>query len=385
MKKDEFTNGVLGGLLGGTTVLVIGFVALLISPLGERMTMEDSSSGIVGSVAAVDVADVVSDVNTSVVSIVITKDVPIIEAYYDDPFLEFFGRENPFGIGIPQYRENGTEEQEVGAGSGFVVSEDGFIVTNAHVVDEEDAYYTVFFDDGTSLEATLIAADEILDIAVLKVEANDLPYLEFGDSDALRLGEGVIAIGNALGEFGNSVSTGVISGLSRTILASDGLGRPEELEDVLQTDAAINPGNSGGPLINFHGEVIGVNVAVASGSENIGFAIPSNSAKVTIEQLKEGKPVERPFLGVRYRLVDEGAEIITGTNGQDAIYEGSPADEAGLQEGDVITEVNGDSVDIDHDLSQRISAYVSGDEIELKVLRDGEVLTIQVILAPLPN
>lgn len=384
-KNLSFKNGLVGGILGAVVVLIVAGVALLISPVGELITGQVETSDII-SVTAIDVADVVDDVNPAVVSIVISKDVPIIETYFDDPFQEFFGRQNPFGFSIPRQREVGTEEKEIGAGSGFIISEDGFVVTNAHVVDADDAYFTVFLNDETSYEATVVAADPILDLAVLKIEADEnLPFLEFGNSDDLRLGQGVIAIGNALGEFGNSVSTGVVSGLSRTILASNGSGRPEELEDVIQTDAAINPGNSGGPLLDFAGDVIGINVAVASGSENIGFAIPSNVAVEAIEFLKEGQPVARPFLGIRYKLVDGGAEIVSGENGEAAIYEGSPADQAGLLEGDVITHINGVEVTPENELGKLIRSFKIGDTVELEVQRGNESLTVEAELEALPT
>lgn len=381
-KNLSFKNGLVGGMLGAVVILIIAGVALSISPAWDVLTGQSGGSDIV-NVTAIDVSDVVEEVDPAVVSIVISKDVPIIETYFDDPFQEFFGRQ--FGFAVPKQRQTGTEEKEIGAGSGFIISDDGYIVTNAHVVDTQDAYYTVFLNDETSYEATVIASDPILDLAVVKIDAQDLPHLDFGDSDELRLGQGVIAIGNALGEFGNSVSTGVVSGLSRSILASNGSGRPEELEDVIQTDAAINPGNSGGPLLNFTGDVIGINVAVASGSENIGFAIPANVATEAIAYLKEGKQVARPFLGVRYKLVDGGAEIVSGENGEAAIYKGSPADQAGLLEGDIITSVDGKDIDPEHELAKLIRSKDVGDTVKLHIERGDEELDVDVELEELPT
>jgi len=379
-KTDPFKEGFSGGFLGGiiALALVLGFLFLMqgsIFPIVDTETMNVTVEG-------TDVAVIVEQVNPAVVSIVVTQDVPIIETYYEDPFGEFFDRRSPFGFSIPRYRENGTEEREIGAGSGFLISDNGFIVTNAHVVDAQDAYFTIFLNE-TSHEAELVAADQILDIAVLKIDGENFPFLEFGDSDQLKLGQGVIAIGNALGEFGNSISTGVVSGLARTIFASNGNGRPEELEDVIQTDAAINPGNSGGPLLDFAGQVIGINVAVATGSENIGFSIPSNVAFEAIEVLKEGKSIERPFLGVRYIRVDNGAQI--AENGEDAVYPGSPADKAGLVVGDIITSVNGTRLSESEDLADVIRSFKVGDTIKLDILRDTEEFEVEVTLESLPS
>ena len=184
---------------------------------------------------------VVEQSNPAVVSIVITKDVPIIEQYYErfDPFEDFFGG---FGFRMPRQRQNGTEKREVGGGSGFFISSDGLIVTNRHVVSDKDAEYTILTNDGEKYSAEVLARDTTLDIAVLKVEDNNFTYLQFGNSDSLKPGQTVIAIGNALTEFQNSVSVGVVSGLSRSITAGNTFGSSELLEGVIQTDAAINPG-----------------------------------------------------------------------------------------------------------------------------------------------
>jgi len=289
------------------------------------------------------IVDIVERANPAVVSIVITKDVPIIERYYenfdpfgDDFFNDFFNG-NGFGFRIPQYREKGTEKKEVGGGSGFFISSDGFMVTNRHVVNDSEADYTVLTNDDEKYEAEILAKDSALDIAILKVKGKDFSYLKFGDSDLLKPGQTVIAIGNALAEFRNSVSVGVVSGLSRSIVAGDFSGRSELLEGVIQTDAAINPGNSGGPLLDLAGNVIGVNVAVQRGAENIGFALPSNIVKSIVDSVKKHGEIVRPYLGVRYiqvteglkkknnLLVDYGALIIRGETTEDlAVIPGSP-------------------------------------------------------------
>lgn len=223
----------------------------------------------------------------SVVSIVISKDVPILEQYYIYPF-EFF----------PQFRQKGTEKKQIGGGSGFIISPEGMVLTNKHVVSDKTADYTVLTNDGKKFPAKVVALDPVQDLAILKIDQEKIvdeegnllikkfPTVKLGDSDILQIGQTVIAIGNALGEFQNTVSVGVISGLGRTITASGG-GTVETLEDVVQTDAAINKGNSGGPLLNLKGEVIGINAAMSVEGENIGFAIPINKAKKDIESVNK--------------------------------------------------------------------------------------------------
>jgi len=219
----------------------------------------------------------------AVVSIVVTKDVPRLEVVYVNPFGDdpFF---RDFGIRVPRWRQKGTEEKEVGAGTGFLVSSDGYIVTNRHVVEDVEARFTVLLADGLQKPAQVVYRDTDIDIAVLKIDGNNLAQVSLGDSDKLKLGQSVFAVGNALGEYNNSVSVGIISGLNRTIIASGEFGA-EKLEDIIQTDAAINPGNSGGPLVTLEGEVVAVNVATTQGAENIGFAIPINKVKQIISAI----------------------------------------------------------------------------------------------------
>ncbi len=341
----------------------------------------------------------VEKVSPAVVSIIITKDLPIIEKYYYDPFgsdffRQFFGDDfgDFFGFGVPQYRQKGTEKREIGGGTGFIVSPDGYIVTNKHVVYDEEAEYTVIMNDGTKYEAKVLARDPVTDVAILKIDAHNLPTVELGDSSKLKVGQTVIAIGNALGEFSNTVSTGVISGLSRSITAGGG-GLSERLSGVIQTDASINPGNSGGPLVNLAGQVIGINTAMAQGAENIGFAIPINEVKNTIDSVREHGRIIRPWLGIRYiqinkeiakenKLnVDYGALIVRGEKRTDlAVIPGSPADKAGLEENDIILEVNGQKIDEKNPLVKVISQFKPGDEITLKVLHKGEEKEVKVTL-----
>lgn len=347
------------------------------------------------------IIETVNKVSPAVVSIVITKDVPIIEKYYISPFEEFFGE--GFEFKIPQYRQKGTEKKEIGGGTGFIVSEDGLILTNKHVVLDKEADYTIFTTDGRKYPAKVLARDPAQDLAILKIEKQKevdrqgklkiqpFPKVQLGNSDNLQIGQTVIAIGYALGEFKNTVSVGVISGLGRTITASGG-GFIETLEDVIQTDAAINKGNSGGPLLNLKGEVIGVNTAMALGAENIGFAIPINKAKKDIEQVKTLGKIVYPFLGVRYVLITEkiqkennlpinyGAWVVKGSQGQVAVFPDSAAEKAGLKEGDIILEFNNEKITPDNSLAKIILKYNPGDKIVLKILRNGKEKIIEATL-----
>ncbi len=340
----------------------------------------------------------VENVSPAVVSIIITKDLPIIERYYNNPFggnFDFF--ESLFGDGInfgmPAYRQRGTEKKEIGGGTGFIVSSDGYIATNKHVVLDEEAEYTVLMNDGTKHEAKVLAIDPLTDLAVLKIEGEDFDFVELGDSSDLKVGQSVIAIGNALAEFRNTVSTGVVSGLSRSITAGVTGAQTEQLIGLIQTDASINPGNSGGPLLNLAGQVIGINTAMASGAENIGFAIPINEVKNTIENVEKNGRIVRPWLGVRYVMINEkiaelndlevdyGALLIRGESIMDlAVIPESPADKAGLKEGDIILEVDGKKIDEANSLLKNILSYQPDDKIKLKILRDGEEKIIDLKL-----
>lgn len=223
------------------------------------------------------IPEVVKQVSPSVVSIIVSKYVSVLQTEYYNPF----GENSPFKILIPRIVEKGKELKEVGGGSGFIITADGLIVTNKHVVLDEDAEYIILTNDGNKFAAKVLTRDSMQDVAILKIDANNLPTVILGNSDSIEIGETVIAIGNALGEFRNTVSSGIISGLMRSITAGGG-GFSEQLEQVIQTDAAINSGNSGGPLLNLFGEVIGINTAVATNAENIGFAIPINQVKPSI-------------------------------------------------------------------------------------------------------
>jgi len=334
--------------------------------------------------AAVEKAD------PAVFSIVVTKDVPTIERYYD-----FFG---PFNFQIPRERGRGTEKREVGGGTGFIISTDGLALTNRHVVADTAAAYTALTNDSAKHEVTVVAKDTILDIAILRLKGGPFTALALGDSDKIKVGQTAIAIGNALGEFENTVSVGVISGLYRSIVAADDFGETEQLDEVIQTDAAINPGNSGGPLLDLRGRVIGVNVAVARGSENIGFALPINLIKSIIESVKKNNKIIRPYLGIRYTkitpelkekndlLFDYGALVARGETVADlAVIPGSPADKAGIVENDIILEIDGVKLADDKNLSSIIRRQAVGERITLKIFHRGETKTVTVRLEAAPE
>jgi S1-C subfamily serine protease len=336
------------------------------------------------------VIDVVRNVSPSVVSIVISKDVPVLEQFFTNPFEGIPGF--PLQLQIPQLRQKGVEKKEVGGGSGFLVSPDGLVVTNKHVVLDQEAEYTVLTNDGKSYPAKVLAKDPFQDLAVLKIQEDQIfdatgllthtlfPAALLGNSDALEIGQTVIAIGNALGEFRNTISVGVVSGLSRTITASGGSSFVETIEDVIQTDAAINKGNSGGPLLNLAGEVIGINTATVLQAQSIGFAIPANKAKKGIEQVKTLGKIVYPSLGVRYVLVDSGALVSKSLQGDPAVVPGSAAQIAGIQEGDIILELNKEKITKENSLGKVIQKYNPGDVVTIKLLRGVQERIVNVTL-----
>lgn len=226
----------------------------------------------------------VAKATPGVVSIVVSKDVPLLEVSYQNPFGDDPYFKN-FKFQVPVYRQKGVERKKVGAGTGFIVTRDGYILTNKHVVEDDTAQYMVLLSDGSQKEAKIIYKDQSIDIAIVKVGGTNYSPISLGDSSSLKLGQTVVAIGNALGSYNNSVSVGIVSGLDRDIEARGGSGAPEQLKGIIQTDAAINPGNSGGPLLNLNGEAVGINVATVIGSNNISFSIPVNVVKGIIKKV----------------------------------------------------------------------------------------------------
>ncbi len=358
----SFLSGMIGG--GVFNKLLMPYLEkwlgksnqVVINDKVEKITVEENSVTI----------DVVKKVSPSVVTIVGTANV-----------LDFFG----------------DISKKQGKGTGFVLTGDGLILTNKHVVSDKNANYKVITTDGKDYDAKVLTTDPSYDLAIVKIDAKNLKVVDLGDSDELEVGQRVVAIGNALGEFENTVTAGVISAKGRPIVASDSTGEEREaLEGLLQTDAAINPGNSGGPLLNLKGQVIGINTAVAN-AENIGFAIPVNIAKPAIDSaIKTGKII-RPMIGVRYILitkdiaalndlpVDKGAWLYSGSQLKPAVLPDSPAAKAGLKEGDIITKVADTEVDKSHGLSQLMQKYNPGDEIEITYLREGKENKVKVKLS----
>ena len=331
------------------------------------------------------IVEVAKKICPAVITIVITKDLPKVEGFY---YFPFGGEEFIF----PKIKK-GKEKTKIGGGSGFIVSEDGYILTCNHVVADTEANYTVILDPEHKYEAKVLARDPLIDVAVLKIEGKNFPYLELGDSNKVELGETVIAVGNPLGEFEDTISAGIVSGLSRKITAYGGMPfKATSLRGLIQTDAAINPGNSGGPLVNMEAKAIGINTAMVMGAENIGFAIPINYAKATLEEVKKYGKIQRPFLGIRYIIlnkeiakiqkipVDYGALILREALGEPAVIKGSAADEAGLKEYDIILEIDNEKVTEENTIADILQKHKVGDEINLKVFREGKKIELKAKL-----
>ena len=339
------------------------------------------------------IISVVQKTLPAVVSIVVGEDLVKLEAQG----FPFFGEEPLGGPSQEEILEHlpktDSGKIRIGGGSGFIVAPDGYIVTNKHVVVDPDAEYTVVTPDEEKYPARVLARDPINDVAILKIDSSTgsgqapegLPTIALGDSSKILLGQSVVAIGNALGEFKNTVSTGIVSGLSRYITAvTDPQGHAERLRGLIQTDAAINPGNSGGPLVNLKAEAIGINSAIVFGAENISFAIPINKAKKDLEDVRKFGRIKKPFLGVRYVLLtkdasqkfgatsERGALVIAEGGGGQAVVKGSAAEQAGLRVGDVIMAMNGSTVTEKNSLEDILEACAIGERVELTVLRDGQ-------------
>ncbi len=338
------------------------------------------------------VIDVVEKNSPAVVSIVISKNVVGGNSLFGNDF-NFPGFFDNNSNGTTPDSGANPQKQKVGGGSGFIITADGMIVTNKHVMVDKNAEYAVVTSDGKEYPAKFLAADPVNDIAIIKIEGTNFPTLNLGDSDVIKIGQTVIAIGNSLGEFSNTVSKGIVSGLGRSLTASGGIGQAERLNNIIQTDAAINPGNSGGPLLNINGEVIGVNVAMAQGAQSIGFAIPSNQIKRVIDQVKTTGKISSPYLGVRYVEIDDtikkefnfaygyGVLIVRGDTVTDfAVIPGSPADKAGLMENDVILEINAVKIDKKNSLGDIIAKNNVGDTVKLKVWHKGDIKEVMVKL-----
>jgi S1-C subfamily serine protease len=299
----------------------------------------------------------------------------------------------PEGFEMPQ--DGGGFAIPGGSGSGVIVSPDGLIITNGHVVgDATDV--TVILDDGSVLDGTVTGVDTLTDFAFVKVDAQDLPAIPLGDSSTLRVGQTAISVGNPLGTFPGSAAVGIVSGLDRSLDALGGFGGAERLNHLIQTDAAVNSGNSGGALLDGDGKLIGITTAQAGMADGIGFALPIDLAKPIIDQALTGQAIERPYVGVLFREIDgqlaadeslpvtDGAWVKGEDGGESPVVADSPAAEAGLQDGDIITAVDGLAVDRANPLDLQVLRYAPGDQLTLDVLRDGETVQLPVTLGTRP-
>jgi S1-C subfamily serine protease len=315
------------------------------------------------------VTKAVEKATPSVVTVSISKTQVQSNPFGSDFFDQFFGIQRPEGETVKQI------EQDIG--SGFIVSSDGLIVTNKHVVSDTQAKYRVVIGKDEVVEVQNIYRDPSNDLAILKINKSGLTALDLGNSDQLKVGQTVIAIGTALGEFRSTVTTGVISGLGRGIVAGSSMSGSEKLENVVQTDAAINPGNSGGPLLNSSGQVIGVNVAVSQQGQNIGFAIPINTVKDSLNIFKTTGEFNRPYLGVGYQMISRQTALLNDVPAGayvQQIVTGSPAEKSGLKVGDIITEMDGTKLVDNQETSvvEMINKKKVGDEMKIKYWREGK-------------
>jgi S1-C subfamily serine protease len=334
----------------------------------------------------------------AVITVVVSKDLPKAEGFYSFPF---GGKEYilpaPQGQGQEPAKnvkpKPQTQKIQIGGGSGFIISKDGYVFTSNHVVSDTTADYTVIVDPKHKYSAKILSRNPINDTAVLKIEGVGFPYLEMADSNKIELGEEVVAVGNALGEFTDTLSVGIVSGLSRYITAFGGIdNQMQNLRGLIQTDAAINPGNSGGPLVNMQGKVIGINTAMIMGAQNIGFAIPINYAKKDLDEVKKYGKIIMPFLGIKYVLlskemaqanklpVENGALVVREALGESPVIKDSAADKAGIHEWDIILEVNGEKITAKNPLAHILQKIKIGQETHFKILRDGQEITLSAAM-----
>ncbi len=360
----SFIFGIIGG--GLSEKVIIPFLLNRLKSTENVEIIEKQPVRIVEEESAI--IDAVKEVSPSVVSIVSSKEV---YDFWGDVF------------------------EQKGGGTGFIITTDGLILTNKHVVSDKNAEYTVITNDGKDYEAEVLSLDPVNDLAVIDIEADNLKAVEVGDSNDLKVGQKVIAIGNALGEYQNTVTVGVVSAKGRDITAQDGTGQGERIEEAIQTDAAINPGNSGGPLVNIEGQVVGINTAVEQSGQLIGFALPINLVKPIdkfIENIKTKGKIVRPMFGVRYIPITKefaslndldiqnGALVSEGRYGELAVIPNSPADQAGIEEGDIITHINQDKIDEKNSLSSLIQKYQPEEEVEITLLRGSKEIKVKATL-----
>lgn len=372
LPKLNFT-GILVAMALGVVTAVAVYQAQIRGLIPSNLTLPKSSIPTLQTQRVIQeenaVIGVVDKTSPSVVAIAATLNRTSL-----NPFDPFSG---------PRSSQNNT------IGTGFVVSEKGIIVTNKHVVSDPSLRYTVVTRDGNKYEIKKVYRDPVLDLAIVQIDATNLKALELGDSSKLKVGQTLIAIGNALGKFTNTVTTGIVSGLGRSVVAGDPFeGSAESLDNLIQTDAAINPGNSGGPLLNSAGQVIGVNVATTEGAQGISFAVPINSVKKIVSEFVSKGTVSRPFLGIQYKFISKDVAILyeypQGAYVQDIVPD-SGADKAGIKSGDIVTKIEGQAVDSESKIADIISSKNIGDKIALHVWNDGKERDATAVLQELPS
>jgi len=336
------------------------------------------------------IVEIAKKVCPAVITVIVSKDLPTAENFYSFPF----GGKEYVMPKIEKGQKSKVQKTTIGGGSGFIISEDGYVLTSNHVVSDTMADYTVIMDPKHKYPAKVLSRNPINDTAVLKIaDDKKFPYLEMADSNKIELGEEVVAVGNALGEFTDTLSAGIVSGLSRFITAFGGIeNQMQNLRGLIQTDAAINPGNSGGPLINMDCQVIGINTAMIMGAENIGFAIPINYAKKDLEEVRKFGKIIMPFLGVKYVLiskemaeanklpVNDGALVVREQLGESPVIKGSAADKAGIKEWDIILACNNEKITMKNSLADILQKCKIGEETTLTVLRDGKKINLKAKL-----
>ncbi len=346
------------------------------------------------------IIDAVKKVSPAVVSVVISKHADQVKKMMS-PFQPFEFLKPDKKDGKDKTEKPGDHDKsqhvQIGGGSGFIINSNNdhsLILTNKHVIHDQEAEYTVLLDD-KEYDAEVLSSDPLNDIAMLKIKVGNLPTVKLGDSSKVQIGQTAIAIGTALGMFTNTVSKGIVSGLSRRIAASLGTGEETEvLRGVIQTDVAINQGNSGGPLINTDGEVVGINTAIIFGAQNIAFALPINWAKKDMDDILKHGRIQRPYLGLRYLMlnkkidermklgIDHGALVVSDhLPNSKAVIPGSPAEKGGIKENDVILAINGKELDEKMELADLIQEFKIGEEVKMTLLRNNkETLKIKIKL-----
>lgn len=379
-RKSSGNGGLIAlaafSLLIGIAGLAVGIIALIGGFKGNAQTSTVSAEGYYQGNSVefeeTSIANIANKVTPAVVSI-------ITESRRSNGYYSFFG---------------GGSSTQQSAGTGMIVTADGYILTNKHVIEGATSVQVITQAGDTYEKVKIIGSDPLNDVAYLKIEgASNLPTIPLGDSKTIAIGQPVLAIGNALGVYQNSVTQGIVSGAGRSVTASDSSGtNSETLTDMIQTDAAINPGNSGGPLVNAAGEVIGINTAVSQSANGLGFAIPISATKGMLNRIIESGKAERAYLGLTYVTitaevakefdlsVTQGAYVYNENSRNGAVIKDGPADKAGIETGDIITKIGNIEVGRAGSISTLVGEYKAGDTIEITYIRDGNTKTTKVTL-----